>query len=64
MVHSVAETYAGKKIKIAMSITLIQKFWKHVILIYIWVSIVIIGYIAIFLLLLVIVINVVVSMRI
>ena len=62
--HSGTETYAGKKITIAMSITMIQKFWKHVILIYIWVSIVIIGYIAIFLLLLVIVINVVVSMRI
>jgi hypothetical protein len=56
------ETYAGKKIKIAMSITMIHKFWKHVILIYIWVCIAIIGCIAIFFLLLVIVINVVVSM--
>jgi len=64
MVHSVAETYAGKKFTIEMSITMIQKFWKHVILIYIWVYIVIIGCLAVFLLLLVIIINVVASMRI
>lgn len=62
IVHSVAGMYAGKKLTIAKFITMIRKIWKRVMLTYIWVCIAIIGCIAVFLLLLVIVINVVVSM--
>lgn len=62
IVHSVAGTYAGKTLTIAKFITMIRKIWKRVMLTYIWVCIAIIGCIAVFLLLLVIVVNMAVSM--
>lgn len=61
IVHSVARSYAGKKLTIAKLLTMIRRIWKRVILTYFWVCIAIVGCIAAFLLLLVILVNVLVS---